>query len=62
MDDLVTGLQTTTEYSFQARPVGVFLGAEITGIDLSRPLSAEQQAELLQAHAEFGVLVWWRRR
>ncbi len=58
MDDLVTGLQSTTEYSFRVRPVGVFLGAEITGVDLSRPLTAGQQAELSQAHAEFGVLVF----
>lgn len=58
MDDLVTGLQSTTEYSFAVRPAGVFLGAEITGIDLSQPLTAGQQAELLQAHAEFGVLVF----
>jgi taurine dioxygenase len=40
------------------RRLGVFLGAEITGIDLRRPLEAQTVAALTQAHAEHGVLVF----
>lgn len=43
---------------FQLRRVGVFLGAEVTGIDLTQPLSAAAAAALRQAHAEHGVLVF----
>ncbi|MCK9513725.1 MAG: TauD/TfdA family dioxygenase [Pigmentiphaga sp.] len=43
---------------FRLRRVGVFLGAEITGIDLSRPLDDATVNELRQAHAEHGVLVF----
>jgi taurine dioxygenase len=37
---------------------GVFLGAEVTGIDLSQPLSELEIADLKRAHAEFGVLIF----
>lgn len=39
-------------------PVGVYLGAEITGIDLKETLSPESKDTILQAHAEHGVLVF----
>jgi alpha-ketoglutarate-dependent taurine dioxygenase len=43
---------------FSLRRVGVFLGAEITGIDLTRPLERATVEALQQAHAEHGVLVF----
>lgn len=42
----------------QIRRVGVFLGAEITGIDLTQPLDRPTVEELKQAHAQYGVLVF----
>ena len=42
----------------QIRRLGVFLGAEVTGVDLRQPLEAEVVAALRQAHAEHGVLVF----
>jgi taurine dioxygenase len=38
--------------------VGVFLGAEVTGIDLAKPLTPEIVDRLRQAHGEHGVLVF----
>jgi taurine dioxygenase len=43
---------------FTIRKVAPYLGAEITGIDLRRPLDDESVAGLIQAHAEYGVLVF----
>ncbi len=43
--------------SLKIRRLGVPLAAEITGIDLTQPLDAETIAALVQAHAEYGVLV-----
>jgi taurine dioxygenase len=40
------------------RRLGVFLGAEVTGIDLTRPLEPATVETLRQAHAEHGVLVF----
>ncbi|MCB1437378.1 MAG: TauD/TfdA family dioxygenase [Rhodobiaceae bacterium] len=42
----------------QVRKVGVFIGAEVTGIDLTEPLDAETVAGLKTAHAEHGLLVF----
>jgi taurine dioxygenase len=38
--------------------IGVFLGAEVTGIDLTSPLDEATVAALAKAHAEHGVLVF----
>lgn len=38
--------------------VGVFLGAEVYGVDLTKPLSDDVRDFLLQAHADHGVLVF----
>jgi taurine dioxygenase len=38
--------------------VGVFLGAEVTGVDLAKPLSPEVVDRLRLAHGEHGVLVF----
>lgn len=40
------------------RRLGVFLGAEVTGIDLRQPLAAPVLEALTKAHAEHGVLVF----
>lgn len=46
------------ERAFDIARRGVFLGAEITGIDLSAPLDDTTVRELRRAHAEHGVLVF----
>ena len=46
------------EGSLSVERVGVFLGAEVTGIDLTRPLDAATVEAVKQAHAEHGVLVF----
>lgn len=40
------------------RRVGVFLGASVSNIDLSKPVPESAAAILKQAHAEHGVLVF----
>lgn len=40
------------------RRLGIFLGAEVTGVDLSQPLDAATVDALRLAHAEHGVLVF----
>ena len=40
------------------RRLGVFLGAEVRGVDLTQPLDASLVQALTQAHAEHGVLVF----
>src|SRR5918996_4373388 len=44
--------------ALRIRRVGVFLGAEVTGVDLTRPLDEATVEALKQAHAEHGVLVF----
>lgn len=45
----------------KVRRIGVFLGAEVTGVDLTRPLDKETVDALKIAHAEHGVLVFPRQ-
>ena len=40
------------------RKTGVFLGAEVTGVDLTKPLDAATVEAIRLAHAEHGVLVF----
>jgi taurine dioxygenase len=42
----------------QIRRLGVFVGAEVTGIDLTQPLAQGVVEALKQAHAEHGLLVF----
>ena len=42
----------------EVRRVGAYLGAEVTGVDLTRPLDEDTVAEIGRAHAEHGVLVF----
>lgn len=44
--------------SLSVKRIGVFLGAEVTGIDLTQPISPEVVGQLKDAHAEHGVLVF----
>jgi taurine dioxygenase len=44
--------------TIKIKRVGVFLGAEVTGIDLAQPLDAASVDVLIRAHAEHGVLVF----
>jgi taurine dioxygenase len=51
-----TALQSRT--AIRIRPLGVFLGAEVTGVELAKPLDESSVEALKQAHAEHGVLVF----
>ena len=51
-----TDLQTHT--ALKTRRLGVFLGAEVSGVDLARPLDPATVDALQLAHAEHGVLVF----
>ena len=53
-----TTLSTRNSASLSIRRVGVFCGAEVTGIDLTEPLDAPTIDAITQAHAEHGVLVF----
>ena len=54
-----TSLVTETKSaSFHVRRIGKYLGAEVTGIDLSKPLDEETVDALVLAHGENGVLVF----
>jgi len=44
--------------ALQIRRLGVFLGAEVAGVDLGRPLEPASVDAIRQAHAEHGVLVF----
>ncbi len=48
--------------SFQVKRIGAFCGAEITGIDLTKPVDPHDIAALGKAHAEHGVLVFPNQR
>ena len=54
--------QANAESSVDSGPLvaraGPFLGAEITGVDLTQPLDAAAVDAIRQAHAEHGVLVF----
>ncbi len=59
MADLAaTARQSTDLESLSIQPVGVFCGAEITGVDLARPLDAAVVEAVTAAHAEHGVVVF----
>ncbi|MDX1376348.1 MAG: TauD/TfdA family dioxygenase [Burkholderiales bacterium] len=44
--------------AIRVRRLGVFLGAEVSGVDLSRPLEPASVDAIRHAHAEHGVLVF----
>ncbi len=55
-------LSTIEAPSLQLRRIGAFLGAEITGVDLTKPLEPAAVAAIGRAHAEHGVLVFPRQK
>ena len=58
MDEIVDKMAPQKQKSISVRKLGVFLGAEVTGVDLTQPLDPETQQEIRQAHAEHGVLAF----
>ena len=54
-----TGLLKKKKYqTIHVLQKGVFLGAEITGIDLSKPLTKKNIEEIADAHSIYGVLIF----
>jgi taurine dioxygenase len=49
---------TTTASGLRFRPLSEHIGAEVEGVDLSRPITSEQHLDLDRALAAFGVLVF----
>jgi taurine dioxygenase len=58
MDDAIPRRMDTRTGTIAVKRVGVFLGAEVTGIDLTRPLDESTVAAISAAHVEHGVLVF----
>lgn len=58
MSTALTDTTSRRATDLKIRRIGVFLGAEITGIDLTQTLDAATVDALKQAHAEHGVLVF----
>jgi len=57
--DNVTGIIEEKEYkTITVAQKGVFLGAEVTGLDLSKQLNKKNIEEIKDAHASYGVLVF----
>jgi taurine dioxygenase len=44
--------------NFAIKKVAPYLGAEITGVDLTQPLDAGTISGLIEAHAQYGVLIF----
>lgn len=61
-DAAVVNEASTEAGAITIRQVGVFLGAEVTGVDLGAPLDDETVAALTRAHGEHGVLVFPEQR
>ena len=57
MGDLGT-VEANESVSIQTRRVGVFLGAEVTGVDLTKPLDPATVRAIGEAHAAHEVLVF----
>lgn len=55
-DQYVASVDDTTQ--LRIRKIGVFLGAEVAGLDLTQPLESKTVEALKKAHAECGVLVF----
>ena len=54
----VSTIQQRTDSPLAIRRLGVFLGAEVTGVDMSAPLDTATVAGIMAAHSEHGVLVF----
>lgn len=53
-----TSVDTKTQSELSIRRTGVYLGAEVSGVDLTQPLDNETIEALKRAHAEHGVLAF----
>lgn len=53
---------TDTRQTFEIRPLDAALGAEVIGLDLSRPLSAEDFRRIHRAHLDHHVVVFRDQR
>ncbi|HEY8578730.1 MAG TPA: TauD/TfdA family dioxygenase, partial [Beijerinckiaceae bacterium] len=58
MTDVADRLDARSEPTFKVRRVGKYLGGEVTGLDLTKPLDAATVEALKLAHAEHEVLVF----
>lgn len=59
MSAITAGLATwASTQNFEVRPLPAPLGAEIIGLDLSRPLSDRDFSRIHSAHLEYGLLVF----
>jgi alpha-ketoglutarate-dependent taurine dioxygenase len=58
MNNTIGSLKNKKYQTITAVQKGVFLGAEITGVDLSKPLTKENIEEIADAHSVYGVLVF----
>ncbi|MBT7956139.1 MAG: hypothetical protein HN731_13170 [Rhodospirillaceae bacterium] len=58
MDDVVGKQSGTGTSPITVRKTGVFLGAEVTGIDLTKEHDADTVEAIKQAHADHGVLAF----
>lgn len=63
-DDRVDAAATTqhTPFSIEIRPFDAPLGAEVLGLDLSKPLSAADFSRIHRAHLDYHVLVFRDQR
>jgi taurine dioxygenase len=61
MDDGAIALKNETS-TISLKQKGVFLGAEITGVDLTQPLDDATIAAIGQAHAEHGLLIFPKQK
>ena len=57
MDDAAVGLEAQTS-TLTVKKVGVFLAAEVSGVDLTKPLDQATADEILRLHSEHGVLIF----
>ena len=58
MNNTTALLKKKKYQTIQVLQKGVFLGAEITGIDLSKPLTKKNIEEIADAHSIYGVLIF----
>ena len=58
MDNITGSLKKKKYKTITAIQKGVFLGAEITGVNLSKPLSKKNIEEIADAHSSYGVLIF----
>jgi taurine dioxygenase len=58
MDDVSSTKAITNYAPIKVRQTSVFLGAEVTGIDISKSLAPKEIAAVTRAHANYGVLTF----